>query len=74
MNHWQEYIPLGSKNSWDFPKNHSHQHAWDDIQNKGVTRNFNTKYNEKDHGPLKDTYKLNSNFKDFGPQVCFYIL
>jgi hypothetical protein len=68
---YKEYTP--DKN-WDAaPKVHMHKHLFDDIQNKGVTRNFNTKPNEKAHGLLKTFYKLNTNFKDVASQVmCLY--
>ncbi|KAK0485582.1 hypothetical protein EDD18DRAFT_1360746 [Armillaria luteobubalina] len=48
---------LGAK-LWNFPKVHSHQHMVDDILQKGVMLNYNTKPNEKMHGPLKDAYQL----------------
>ncbi|KAG1726420.1 uncharacterized protein EDB91DRAFT_1239645 [Suillus paluster] len=40
--------------NWSFPKNHLAAHLFDDIEAKGVTCNYNTKLNEKCHGPLKD--------------------
>ncbi|KAG2145458.1 uncharacterized protein EDB93DRAFT_1241120 [Suillus bovinus] len=40
--------------SWDFPKYHLGVHLFDDIKAKGITRNFNTKPNEKAHRPLKN--------------------
>ncbi|KAK0184967.1 hypothetical protein F5146DRAFT_1125354 [Armillaria mellea] len=57
-----------STKSWNFPKVHSHQHMVDDILQKGVTLNYNTKPNEKMHGPLKDAYQLHTNFKDVAEQ------
>ncbi len=36
---------------------------------KGVTQNYNTKPNEKMHGPLKDAYQLRTNFKEVAEQV-----
>ncbi|KAK0492483.1 hypothetical protein EDD18DRAFT_1108873 [Armillaria luteobubalina] len=36
---------------------------------RGVTRNYNTKPNEKMHGPLKDAYQLRTNFKDVAEQI-----
>ena len=59
--------------SWNFPKMHTHQHAFDDIEAKGATRNYNTKPNESLHGPLKTSYKLRTNFKDVASQVHDYI-
>lgn len=44
-----------------------------DILEKGVTLNYNTKPNEKMHGPLKDAYQMRTNFKDVAEQV-FIIL
>ncbi|KAF8136888.1 hypothetical protein K438DRAFT_2120589 [Mycena galopus ATCC 62051] len=37
--------------NWDFPKAHLHQHLFDDIERKGVTKNFTTKIDESMHGP-----------------------
>ncbi|KAG1905761.1 uncharacterized protein F5891DRAFT_1125792 [Suillus fuscotomentosus] len=51
-----EYItksePETGKN-WNFPKKHSNVHVFDDILAKGATRNYNTKPNERMHGPLR---------------------
>jgi hypothetical protein len=58
-----------SDKKWNFPKAHSHQHAFADVRAKGATRNFVTKYNEKKHGPLKDAYLGRTNFKNFADQV-----
>ena len=72
----QEYIKAtedDGEKSWDFPKNHTHAHMFADILAKGVTRGYNTKVNEGMHGPLKDSYQLRSNFRDFSEQV-FIIL
>ena len=55
--------------SWNFPKMHSHKHAFADIQAKGVTRNYNTKTNEKLHGPIKDSYHLRTNFRNVAVQI-----
>ncbi|KAI0027107.1 hypothetical protein K488DRAFT_74803 [Vararia minispora EC-137] len=61
------YIQLSNQNAgddshavkdWNFPKFHALQHAFSDILAKGATRNFNTKPNEKMHGPLKKAYLL----------------
>ncbi|PBK85351.1 hypothetical protein ARMGADRAFT_1036396 [Armillaria gallica] len=61
-------IDLGTK-SWNFPKVHSHQHMVDNILQKGITLNYNMKPNEKMHGPLKDAYQLQTNFKDVAEQI-----
>ncbi|KAI5990823.1 hypothetical protein F5J12DRAFT_727537 [Pisolithus orientalis] len=47
--------------NWNFPKNHTHMHVFDDIEAKGVTCNFNMKPNEKMHGPLKEAYYQKQN-------------
>jgi len=57
-----------SSKNWDFPKIHWIEHAFDDIEAKGVTRNYNMKPNEKLHGPLKKCY-LKTNFKNVAEQV-----
>ena len=67
----KKYIELDETNTknWNFPKIHWIEHAFDDIVAKGASRNYNTKPNEKLHGPLKKSY-TQSNFKDVAPQVC----
>ena len=57
--------------NWNFIKNHSHHHAVQDILNKGVTKNFNTKIFEILHGALKAAYLAFTNFKDVAPKVYF---
>ncbi|KAH9024194.1 hypothetical protein EDB85DRAFT_2075196 [Lactarius pseudohatsudake] len=54
---------------WNFPKMHALIHSFDDIKAKGATRNYNTKPNEKLHGPLKKAYLRQTNFKDVAPQI-----
>ena len=58
-----------SDKNWDFPKNHMFSHLFDDIMNKGVTRNYNTQPNEQMHGSLKDSNDLRINFKNVATQV-----
>jgi hypothetical protein len=58
--------------NWNFPKAHTHDHVFDDIKNKGVTRGFNTKPDEKAHRPLKAFYLFHTNFKDVAPQVFIH--
>ncbi|KAJ3500219.1 hypothetical protein NLJ89_g9890 [Agrocybe chaxingu] len=65
----QKYKPFNALKNWNFPKGHTHQHAFDDIENKGVTRNYNTKLGEKKNVPLKVQYKFHTNFKDVAPQI-----
>ncbi|KAG1738319.1 uncharacterized protein EDB91DRAFT_1237726 [Suillus paluster] len=55
--------------NWNFPKHHLAVHLFDDIEAKGVTRNFNTKPNEKAHRPLKKSYQLRTNFKQVADQI-----
>ncbi|KIJ60717.1 hypothetical protein HYDPIDRAFT_177273 [Hydnomerulius pinastri MD-312] len=52
-----------------FPKVHTHKHAFKDIMEKGTSRNYNTKPNEKMHGPLKKAYMLRTNFKNVSDQI-----
>ncbi|KAG2090296.1 hypothetical protein BD769DRAFT_1679723 [Suillus cothurnatus] len=61
-----------SEKSWNFPKIHLSTHLFDDIEAKGVTRNYNMKPNEKMQGPLKDTYQDHMNFKNFAEQILRY--
>ena len=49
---------------------HTHDHVFDDIEAKGVTRNYNTKPNEKLHGPLKKAYLRMTNKRQVAGQVC----
>jgi hypothetical protein len=72
----QEYIEAAgdtdsafADKNWEFIKMHLHDHLFDDIQAKGVTRNYSTKPNEKLHGPLKDSYLDRTNFKNVASQV-----
>ncbi|KAJ7860668.1 hypothetical protein B0H14DRAFT_2576448 [Mycena olivaceomarginata] len=55
--------------NWNFPKAHLHQHLFDDIECKGVTRNYNTKISEPMHRPLRDAYHNQTNFKNVQPQI-----
>ncbi|OJA20946.1 hypothetical protein AZE42_03510 [Rhizopogon vesiculosus] len=61
-----------TKKSWNFPKKHLLMHLFDDILAKGVTWNYNTKPNEKMHGPLRTIYLRRTNFKDVAPQILHY--
>ncbi|KAI0754076.1 hypothetical protein C8Q80DRAFT_1296322 [Daedaleopsis nitida] len=65
-----EEYKLVHKKNWDFPKAHSHQHEPDDIENKGVTRNFNTKPSEHSHHALKTIYQTRTNFKHVEQQIA----
>lgn len=65
----QEFAEVHPKN-WNFPKAHLGDHGYDDIEDKGVAANFNTKPWEKRHGPAKTNYGGSCNFKDYARQVC----
>ncbi|KAG1898719.1 uncharacterized protein F5891DRAFT_1129341 [Suillus fuscotomentosus] len=54
---------------WNLSKLHMIMHLFDDIEAKGVTRNYNTKPNEQMHGPLKDWYQRWTNFKNVTEQI-----
>ena len=60
--------------NWNFPKMHTLVHSFDDIREKGVSQNYNTKPNEKLHGPLKKSYMRQTNFRDVAPQVWLFFL
>ncbi|KAH9017269.1 hypothetical protein EDB85DRAFT_2203032 [Lactarius pseudohatsudake] len=51
--------PEAKLKNWNFPKMHA----------AGASRNYNTKPNEKLHGPLKKTYARQTNFKNVTPQI-----
>ncbi|KAJ7783949.1 hypothetical protein DFH07DRAFT_764319 [Mycena maculata] len=55
--------------NWNFPKFHARRHVFDDIENKGASRNFGTKTSESMHGPIRQTYHRLTNFKDVTPQA-----
>ncbi|THH17255.1 hypothetical protein EUX98_g9164 [Antrodiella citrinella] len=63
-----DFLKPEGKN-WNFPKSHSHRHAFDDIRAKGATRNMNTKTFETMHGLLKFIYQYMTNFKDVASQI-----
>lgn len=66
----QEYQAVYGGKNWNFPKAHAVAHMFDDIESKGVTQNFNSKFNEKLHGLIKEIWEL-TNRKDIEPQVEF---
>ncbi|KAF8263920.1 hypothetical protein EI94DRAFT_1806512 [Lactarius quietus] len=55
--------------NWNFPKLHALLHSFDDVLAKGASRNYNTKPNEKMHGPMKKYYLNRMNFKNVAPQI-----
>ena len=52
---------------------HALVHSFNDIEAKGASRNYNTKPNEKLHGPIRKFYLNRTNFKNVAPQVSFII-
>ncbi|KAJ7443500.1 hypothetical protein B0H11DRAFT_2091370 [Mycena galericulata] len=60
---------LGDGKNWNFPKIHAHQHAFDDIVRKGVSRNFGAKIDEAMHASTRNTYLRQTNFKNVAPQI-----
>ncbi|KAH9953929.1 hypothetical protein BC827DRAFT_1280060 [Russula dissimulans] len=58
--------------SWNFPKMHALVHSFDDVKAKGASCNYNTKPNEKLHGPLKKLYSMRTNFKNVAEQILKY--
>ncbi|KAF7334738.1 hypothetical protein MSAN_02372200 [Mycena sanguinolenta] len=55
--------------NWNFPKMHLHKHIFNDIEQKGVTKNFGTKIDESMHGPARAAYLRQTNFKNVAPQI-----
>ncbi|KIY64364.1 hypothetical protein CYLTODRAFT_469038, partial [Cylindrobasidium torrendii FP15055 ss-10] len=55
--------------NWAFPKAHMVQHAFDDVEDAGASRNNNTKHGEKMHGSFKNIYQRTTNFKDVEEQI-----
>ncbi|KAJ6472802.1 hypothetical protein DFH09DRAFT_1110153 [Mycena vulgaris] len=55
--------------NWNFPKMHGHTHVFDDIERKGVARNFGTKIDEAMHGSARSAYLRQTNFKNVAPQI-----
>ncbi|KAJ6628855.1 hypothetical protein B0H10DRAFT_2260023 [Mycena sp. CBHHK59/15] len=55
--------------NWNFPKKHSHRHAFTDIENKGAAHNFGMKISESMHGAIRGTYHRLTNFKNVTPQL-----
>lgn len=72
---FQKHGKLDKKKKWNnAPKAHMHMHMPQDIMAKGATRHYNTKTFESMHRPLKQFYLWMSNFKNVGPQVCYYCI
>lgn len=67
----QEAIDQGLEpKNWGFPKIHILiQHAFDNIEAKGITATYSTKPNEEFHGPIRAAYE-HTNYKNVEPQVC----
>jgi len=71
---WSDCQGYQKDSGWNFPKMHLIQHLFDDIEAKGVTRNYSSKPFEKMHGPLGESYRRVTNFKDVGGQVSKFYL
>ncbi|EIW80471.1 hypothetical protein CONPUDRAFT_90680 [Coniophora puteana RWD-64-598 SS2] len=56
------------KVDWDFPKAHYLKHAFEDIRNKGASRNYSTRPNEGVHTLLKAAYG-HTNGKEIAEQI-----
>ncbi|KAI0674805.1 hypothetical protein C8Q78DRAFT_502219 [Trametes maxima] len=75
---YDQKSPEDLRKSWNFPKSHIYKHVFSDIRAKGAERNFNTKPNEREHGPLKKAYMLRTNYRDVAEQIlnidhCCYV-
>ncbi|KAJ7707650.1 hypothetical protein B0H17DRAFT_1033442 [Mycena rosella] len=68
LQNFGQLIKFEDKN-WNFPKMHLHKHVFDDIERKGVAKNFGTKIDEAMHGPARAAYLRQTNFKDVTPQI-----
>ncbi|KAG2039871.1 hypothetical protein BDR03DRAFT_932955 [Suillus americanus] len=72
---FEDYIsksqPVMGKD-WNFLKKHASSHLFDDILAKGATWNYNTKPNERMHGPVRGIYHNQTNFKDVATQILHY--
>ncbi|KAG2129743.1 hypothetical protein DEU56DRAFT_872433 [Suillus clintonianus] len=75
QNRLEEYIKIVKETdpdtikNWNFPKIHSGKHIFDDIMAKGAARNFSTRPNEKQHGPIKKWYLRQTNRKNIADQI-----
>ncbi|KAG2082176.1 uncharacterized protein F5147DRAFT_660561, partial [Suillus discolor] len=70
--HHEDILKPVTGKDWNFPKKHTSSHLFDDILAKGTTQNYNTKLNEKMHGPVRDIYRNQTNFKDIATQILRY--
>ncbi|KAJ7050105.1 hypothetical protein C8F01DRAFT_1237970 [Mycena amicta] len=73
----QEYIAAVAgtdlEKGWIFPKIHLHRHAFRNIKEKGVTKNFGTHYNESMHRSTREIYHRGTNFKDVAAQFSYLL-
>ena len=70
----QQFAARYPEKSWNFPKRHWREHAYTDIEDKGVAHVLSTKPFEKCHRPLKNSFRDRSNFKNVAGQVRMYLL
>ena len=68
MNLPQAYKEVYEDKNWNLIKIHAITHAFDNIEDLGATKNYNTKTCEAQHHYLKQAYRL-TNFKNVAPQV-----
>ncbi|EIW75453.1 hypothetical protein CONPUDRAFT_158916 [Coniophora puteana RWD-64-598 SS2] len=61
--------PSISKKTWDLPKLHMGEHILACIIAMGILHNYDTRPNEKMHGPLKEWYLFRTNFRDVASQL-----
>ncbi|KAI5996963.1 hypothetical protein EDD15DRAFT_2528643 [Pisolithus albus] len=61
--------PDSIQKNWDFPKAHLAKHAFQDIIEKGVARNYSTRPNESHHRPIRKYYLRQTNRKDMPEQI-----
>ncbi|KAG1799033.1 uncharacterized protein HD556DRAFT_1231771 [Suillus plorans] len=66
---FQTHLEVYTIKNWNFPKMHASKHIFDDIIAKGAARNFSTRPNEKQHGPIKRWYLRQTNRKDIANQI-----
>ncbi|KAF7799477.1 hypothetical protein EIP86_010712, partial [Pleurotus ostreatoroseus] len=63
------YSKCNPEKQFKTPKRHYQDHAYDGILKHGVTRGYGTKPFEQLHGPIKNAYHEQTNFKDVGRQL-----
>ncbi|KAF9218729.1 hypothetical protein BS17DRAFT_719742, partial [Gyrodon lividus] len=69
----QHYLDIqgNAQTNWNFQKVYSPKHAFQDIHEKGASRNFSTQQNEGQHHTLIHAYQLQTNNKNVADQEFF---